>query len=102
MITNFKNIFLAQHNAYNDNNSPFRFVEWVKAPKLAVCLDTPVRGTKLTDINSSKFCTGRHLQYYNETIQILQERKRDVSEDHGSGSRYENFLDQDSGTRVQQ
>ena len=57
----------------NDEKLPLRFVEWVAAPRLAVCLEKPVRGSKLTDINSSKFCTGRHLQYYNETIQILQE-----------------------------
>lgn len=58
-----------------------RFVEWVAAPKLAVCLEKPVRGSKLTDINSSKFCTGRHLQYYNETIQILQDTVSDLEDD---------------------
>ena len=45
------------------------------APKLAACLEKPVRGIgiKLTKIQSSKFCTGRHLQYYNETIDLLNQ-----------------------------
>ena len=34
-------------------------------------LENSVKGKKLTNIQSSKFCTGRHLQYYNETIQLL-------------------------------
>lgn len=56
----------------------FRFVEWVTAPVLASCLEVPVRGAKLTKLESSKFCTGRHLQYYNETIELLS---RVVEED---------------------
>jgi len=50
-----------------------RFVEWVTAPKLAACLDTPVYGKKVTTIQSSKFCTGQHLNMYNQTIQLLQD-----------------------------
>lgn len=58
-----------------------RFVEWVPAPALAICLDTPVRGAKLTRIASSKFCTGRHLQYYNQTIDLLGELRDSDDED---------------------
>ena len=58
-----------------------RFVEWVPAPALASCLDTPVRGAKLTRIASSKFCTGRHLQYYNQTIDLLGELRDSDDED---------------------
>jgi hypothetical protein len=38
-----------------------------------------VKGKKLTKIQSSKFCTGRHLQYYNETIQLLTEMADDAA-----------------------
>jgi hypothetical protein len=34
-------------------------------------LENCVKGKALTKIQSSKFCTGRHLQYYNETIDLL-------------------------------
>lgn len=48
-----------------------RFIEWVTGPKLATCLEQPTRGRKLTQIESSKFCTGKHLHHYNETIALL-------------------------------
>jgi len=56
-----------------------RFVEWIQAPKLGQSLETPVIGKKVTNILSSKFCTGRHLQFYNETLQLLE----DVDENEG-------------------
>lgn len=49
-----------------------RFVEWVQAPRLGKSLDTPTIGKKVNTVLNSKFCTGRHLQSYNETIQLLE------------------------------
>jgi len=48
-----------------------RFVEWVSAPSLAQSLDKAVRGKQIKRLHSSKFCTGRHLQVYNEVVDLL-------------------------------
>jgi len=58
-----------------------RFIEWVKGPKLAACLQTPIKGKKLTKIESSKFCTGKHLHNYNATIDLLSDLADDDSDD---------------------
>ena len=70
-----KRAFFYVHHVYVYHSTYVyvRFVEWVSAPSLASCLDSPVRGRPLTNIASSKFCTGRHLQFYNETIDLLGE-----------------------------
>jgi len=60
-----------------------RFVEWVQAPKLGIRLDTPIIGKKVDTVLSSKFCTGRHLQFYNETLQLLEA----VEENEESGGK---------------
>jgi len=57
-----------------------RFVEWVQAPKLGKSLDKPIMGKKVNTVLSSKFCTGRHLQFYNETLKLL-----DLVEEDGEG-----------------
>jgi len=49
-----------------------RFVEWVQAPRLGKTLETPTMGKKVTTVLNSKFCTGRHLQSYNETLKLLE------------------------------
>jgi len=49
-----------------------RFVEWVQAPRLGKSLETPTMGKKVTMVLNSKFCTGRHLQSYNETLKLLE------------------------------
>jgi len=48
-----------------------RFIEWVPAPKLGKDLEKPIVGKKVETVLSSKFCTGRHLQAYNETSLLL-------------------------------
>jgi len=58
-----------------------RFVEWVTAPRLGTCMDQPVKGLKLSNISSSKFCTGRHLQLYNEAVKILKAREEEPEEE---------------------
>jgi len=59
-----------------------RYVEWVTAPKLGTCMKNPTVGMKISTILSSKFCTGRHLQSYNESLQLLdsidREEEREV------------------------
>jgi len=50
-----------------------RFVEWVPSPKLGEQLKSPILGKKVKTVLSSKFCTGRHLKLFNETIKLLEE-----------------------------
>eukprot|EP00092_Neocalanus_flemingeri_P040572 GFUD01044178.1.p1 GENE.GFUD01044178.1~~GFUD01044178.1.p1 ORF type:complete len:760 (-),score=259.24 GFUD01044178.1:200-2479(-) len=64
-----------------------RFVEWVQAPKLGKCLDTPTIGKKFDTVLSSKFCTGRHLQFYNETLKLLETVDEDDSKEGGGAKR---------------
>jgi len=58
-----------------------RFVEWVQAPGLGKSLETPTIGKKVMTVLSSKFCTGRHLQSYNETLKLLDL----IEEEEGGG-----------------
>merc|ERR1712059_198612 len=51
-----------------------RFVEWVGAPVLGQQLDTWVVGRRLSGVRSSKFCTGSHLQLYNNMVDLLELR----------------------------
>jgi len=60
-----------------------RFVEWVQAPRLGKSLDIPTIGKKVNTVLNSKFCTGRHLQSYNETLQLLEL----VEEEEGGGAK---------------
>lgn len=61
-----------------------RFVEWVPAPVLGTALESPVLGQKVTAILSSKFCTGRHLQLFNQTVSLLEEAEE---EDEGGSAK---------------
>ena len=45
-------------------------------------LETPIVGKKVKTVLSSKFCTGRHLQLFNETKKLLEE----VEDDDGGVS----------------
>ena len=74
---------------YTGNNKYFfgRFIEWVTAPSMGNNLENSVKGKKLTNIQSSKFCTGRHLQYYNETIQLLAELASEAPEERDTKKR---------------
>jgi len=47
-----------------------RFVEWVGAPALATA-DRTVVGRRVATVHSSKFCTGRHLEFYRESLRLL-------------------------------
>jgi len=57
-----------------------RFVEWVPSPKLGEQLKSPILGKKVKTVLSSKFCTGRHLKLFNETIKLLEEIEEDEEE----------------------
>jgi hypothetical protein len=48
-----------------------RFVEWVGAPRLGAGLASPVVGRRVAMVRSSKFCTGRHLEFYRDTLDLL-------------------------------
>ena len=48
-----------------------RFVEWVAAPSLGAPLPSPVVGKKVSSVRSSKFCTGRHLEFYRDALLLL-------------------------------
>jgi len=62
-----------------------RFVEWVPAPTLGATLEKPVIGRRLTTVNSSKFCTGRHLEFYRDTLSLLE--KVEEEEEEGSAAK---------------
>jgi len=49
-----------------------RFISWVRAPYLGRMLQSPVTGKKVQTVLNSKFCTGRHLHFYNDTLRLLQ------------------------------
>ena len=55
-----------------------RFVEWVPCPALGGVLEAPVIGRKITSLQSSKFCTGRHIDFYRKTLELLE--KVDIEE----------------------
>merc|ERR1712227_612133 len=60
-----------------------RFLEWVPAPVLGTALELPVTGQRVTSVLSSKFCTGRHLQLFNQTVSLLEEAEE---EEEGGGA----------------
>lgn len=62
-----------------------RFVEWVPAPVLGTALDIPITGQKVETVLSSKFCTGRHLQLFNQTISLLEEIEQEEQEEREGG-----------------
>ena len=62
-----------------------RFVEWVPCPALGGVLEAPVIGKKIASLRSSKFCTGRHLDFYRTTLELLE--KVDEEEEDGGGKR---------------
>ena len=64
-----------------------RFVEWVAAPVLGTALDCPVTGQRLETVLSSKFCTGRHLQLFNQTVRLLEEMEAEGEEEGGAAKR---------------
>lgn len=68
-----------------------RFVEWVPSPKLGEQLKEPVLGKKVKTVLSSKFCTGRHLELFNDTKKCLEDL-----EDDDSGSSKRRKLDKSS------
>jgi len=59
-----------------------RFVSWVRAPSLGKTLKNATFGKKLTLILNSKFCTGMHLQCYNQTVRIVRDH-----EESGEGAK---------------
>ena len=63
-----------------------RFVEWVPCPALGGVLEAPVIGRKIASLRSSKFCTGRHLDFYRTTLELL-EKVDDEDEDGGGGGK---------------
>jgi len=56
-----------------------RFINWVSAPVMGKFLDVPVMGQKLDQVLNSKFCTGRHLQYYHQTIHLTKHGEKDMN-----------------------
>jgi len=62
-----------------------RFVEWVPCPALGGVLEAPVIGKKIASLRSSKFCTGRHLDFYRTTLELLE--KVGEEEEDGGGKR---------------
>jgi len=54
-----------------------RFVEWVTSPGLPRCLESPVYGTKVVKLESSKFCTGQHISLYNETVNLITQLQQE-------------------------
>ena len=70
-----------------------RFVEWVPAPVLGTALEDPVTGQKVGTVLSSKFCTGRHLQLFNQTVSLLEELEE---EQEGGGAAKRRKVDKTS------
>ena len=64
-----------------------RFVEWVAAPVLGTALDSPVTGQKVETVLSSKFCTGRHLQLFNQTVRLLEEVEAEEGGEGGGAAK---------------
>ena len=59
-----------------------RFVEWVTCPTLGGVLEAPVIGRKIGSLRSSKFCTGRHIDFYRKTLELLE--RVDAEEEEGA------------------
>ena len=60
-----------------------RFVEWVASPHLGDTLESPVIGKRVTTVRSSKFCTGSHLEFYRNALELLDR----VEEEDGEGAK---------------
>jgi len=58
-----------------------RFVSWVRAPSVGKTLKNPIIGKKVTMILNSKFCTGMHLQCYNQTVRMIRDHEEMVEGD---------------------
>ena len=78
-LVNNKHIFYGdlKTNFAKNNSCSFRFVEWVTSPGLPRCLESPVYGTKVVKLESSKFCTGQHISLYNETVNLISQLQQE-------------------------
>ena len=72
----------------------YRFVEWVTCPTLGGVLEAPVIGRKIGSLRSSKFCTGRHIDFYRKTLELLE--RVDAEEEEGGGGGKKRKIDKTS------